>query len=171
MVFGNATLLFAQTTTTSACPIDPRTNKMPECCDGIDNDNDGRADFYGATINGKTYPPDPKCLYKEDTEQDRATGSKIVPCTDKCNIESVFLLANNIIKFFFTTLLIPIVVILFVYAGVSYILAQGNPGKKVKLGKLIWHIVLGIVLILTAWLIVRVVLNALGITDGLIFFG
>jgi hypothetical protein len=165
----------AQTTpsTTQTCPLDPNTHAKAQCCDGIDNDKDGRADFYGIlNADGKTYktPPDPKCLYREDSEVDVANGSEIIPCTNKCDAESVFELINNAIKFFFNYLLIPIIVIMLVYAGWTYISAQGNPGKKIKLANLLWHIVAGIFLILGAWLIVRVILDALGISQGLIFF-
>lgn len=145
-------------------------NGYPECCNGKDDDGDGRADFYGATINGKFSQPDPKCLYGGDTEKDVPSSSDIIPCTDKCTLESVFLLINKVISFFFTTLLLPLIVLLFMYAGFRYITAQGNSAKVVNLKKMIGNLILGLVLMLTAWLIVKTILIALGQTDSLIFF-
>ena len=59
------------------------------------------------------------------------------------------------------TLFIPIVVLLFVYAGYQYIMAQGNPSKVANLKKLVSNILLGIILILCSWLIVKVILTVL----------
>lgn len=129
-----------------------------QCCDGIDNDDpkDGRADFYGT----KDMPSDPKCLYFTDTETETSPSkSDIIPCTDKCTLESVFILANNIIKFFFTKLLIPIFIVMLLYLAWQYFTSQGNINVHKKLLKQIKHLILGLLLILCAWLIVRTILD------------
>lgn len=164
-LFLHNTSVVADTVSTKSCPTDPKTGKLAQCCDGIDNDGDGRVDFYP---KGNT-PVDPKCLYNEDVEGDTKTQSTIIPCVDKCNVESVFLLINNVIKFFFTDILIPLVVIMLVYVGFGYLTAGGDVGKKVKLVGLLKHIILGIVLILSAWLIVKIILTGLGVDAGLMF--
>ena len=148
---------------------------FPQCCNGIDDDSDGKADYYGTS----SLPPDPKCLYVGDNESDICydkngvevpstsascvshSMSQIIPCTNKCTLEDVFTLINNIINFTFKYLLLPFIVLLFVYAGASYFMAINAPEKKVKLFKLLWRIVLGLVLILGAWLIVKTILLVL----------
>ena len=47
------------------------------------------------------------------------------------------------------------------YAGFKYITAEGNPSKIANLKKILGNIVLGIVIMLCAWLIVRTIMNVL----------
>jgi hypothetical protein len=118
-----------------------------ECLDNQDNDGDGKADRYGLDkqINdGKDYglgvnkgdgildlEPDPSC-FSESATQEVADDvvSSIIPCTDKCTLSDVFRLLNNIISFFFKTLLIPIFIIMLMYAGWQYLTAEGNPKRR-----------------------------------------
>jgi Type IV secretion system pilin len=89
------------------------------------------------------------------------SGSSLVPCTDSCDFNSFLTLINNLINFMITTLFIPIVVLLFMYAGFKYITAQGNPAKKANLKKMVGNIVIGMILVLCSWLIVKTVLSIL----------
>ncbi|HEY0979917.1 MAG TPA: pilin [Candidatus Paceibacterota bacterium] len=136
------------------------------CADGIDNDGDGRIDLYGTA----SAEPDPSCLTAESTETKDDVKSTIIPCTDKCGLGDVFKLINNIISFVITTLLLPVIVLMIMYTGFQYLMARGNPGQHAKLLSLIKHIIGGVVLILCAWLIVRVLMTTLGYSDGLLFF-
>ncbi len=158
-------------TTTTTTPKD-------QCHDNIDNDKDGKADQYGVDLqkyDGKDYgfgvnngdgvmdlEPDPSC-FSSTAQYEVADDvvSSIIPCTDKCTFSDVFKLINNLIKFFFTKLLIPIFVIILMYAGFKYITAEGNPSKIANLKKILGNIVLGIVIMLCAWLIVRTIMNVL----------
>lgn len=88
-------------------------------------------------------------------------GTGLVPCTDTCGFNDVITLINNIITFLITQLFIPIVILLFVYAGFKYITAQGNPAKVANIKKMVLHIVLGMILVLCSWLIVKTVLGLL----------
>lgn len=158
--------------------------------DGIDygfgvNMGDGKADHKGVDIqwkDGKDYglglnngdgkldfEPDPSCFSPTQTEEkadDVARGAdgmplSVIPCTDKCTFGDVFRLLNNLLTFFITKLLIPIFVTIIMYAGFKYITAEGNPSKIANLKKMIANIVLGIVLILCSWLIVRTIMTTL----------
>ena len=159
-------------------PIPPTTpataNKTStnECNDLIDNDRDGKADHKGVYENGiMKYEPDPSCFSPTATiEKPDDVASTIIPCTDKCTFSDVFKLINNLLVFFLKELLIPIFIILIMYAGFKYITAQGNPSKKADLKKLFGNMILGLVLILCSWLIVHTILVALGYTEGLLFF-
>jgi|GEM_PF-3878082 len=152
-----------------------------QCNDGIDNQigdgkdygygvgkGDGKADHYGYdTIisNGKgdgviDVEPDPSCFSETATEEKGDdVVSSIIPCTDKCTFTDVFRLLNNFITFFFKSLLVPIVVLMIMYAGFQYLTAEGNPSKKANLKKLIWNLIKGVLLILCSWLIVRTIMT------------
>lgn len=136
------------------------------CTDGVDNDEDGRIDYYGTP----TAEPDPSCVTKDNEEVRDDVKSTIIPCTDKCTFRDVFLLLNKIIDFIIKTLLMPVIVLMIMYTGFQYLMARGNPGQHAKLLSLIKHIIGGVVLILCAWLIVRVLMTMLGYSDGLLFF-
>lgn len=141
------------------------------CADGADNDGDGRADWAGATIGGEVYPPDPSCINKNSVEQaDVVAQGSLVPCTNKCDLASVFTLLNTFISFLIKVILFPVSILMFVYAGYQYITAQGNPAKTANVKKLVKHLVLGIIIILTAWVVVRSGLSLIGYDDSLYFF-
>lgn len=145
------------------------------CSNGIDDDGDGRMDWTGGTDKktGQVLPPDPICINANSSEvADETTGSKIplIPCVNKCDLGSVMQLLNNLITLLIKFLLFPVSVLMFVYAGFKYITAQGNPAKKISVRKMIGKFILGIVLILCAWLIVKTLLVILGYTDTLYFF-
>lgn len=155
-----------------------------QCNDGQDNqrgdgkdygfgpgNGDRKADHRGVDSLGPNntpgdgildMEPDPSCFSPTSTEEKGDdVVSEIIPCTDKCTFGDVFRLLNNIIKFFFKTLLIPIFIIILMYAGFKYITAEGNPSKIANLKKILGNIFLGIVLMLCAWLIVRTIMTTL----------
>lgn len=140
------------------------------CSDKKDNDGDGRIDWNGGNLNGTMVPPDPACINAQGAEYADDVTSKLIPCTNKCDLGSLMQLINNLITFLIKVILFPITVLMFVYAGYQYITAQGNPSKKANVKKMLWHLVGGIVLILCAWLIVKTLLVVLGYTDRLYFF-
>lgn len=141
------------------------------CNDGIDNDGDSRYDYRGAVVNGKSYPPDPACITKDSIEEAEVGGTGLVPCHNKCDLNDVFRLINNIITFLVKVILFPVIIFMFIYTGFKYITAEGNPAKTAKLKSLIKHIIGGLIIILCAWLLVRTMMLVLGYTDSLIFFG
>jgi hypothetical protein len=129
------------------------------------NNGDRKADRYGTL----EFEPDPACFAKGVTIEkgdDLAynadgTPASVIPCTNKCTLNDVFRLLNNIIAFFFKVLLIPIFVIMIIYAGYKYIAAQGNSAKIANLKRMLGYFIGGIILILCAWLIVRTIMNTL----------
>lgn len=92
---------------------------------------------------------------------DDISNSSIISCYNNCGFDDVLRTINNLITFLITVLFVPIVVIMFMYAGFRYLMAQGDPKKLVDLKSLIKHIALGMILILSAWLIVKVILTVL----------
>lgn len=87
--------------------------------------------------------------------------SGIISCYNECDFSDIFRTVNNIIYFLITIVFIPVVVIMFMYAGYTYITAGGDSKKVVKVRSLLKHIVLGMVIILCAWLIVRTFMSVL----------
>lgn len=160
-------------TTVSADPNQCKDGFDNQICDGKDygygvNKGDHKADHYGVDTvgpNGKgdgvlDTEPDPSCFSEAaTTETGDDVVSTIIPCTDKCTLTDVFRLLNNVITFFFKVILIPIFVVMLMYAGYQYLTAEGNPGKKANLKKMIGNFVKGILLILCAWLIVRTIMT------------
>lgn len=164
------------TTSTPTDPGTPNPNPAPTktpspkgdgtCKDGIDNSSpaDGKADYYGVDSNNDgslDLEPDPSCISPEDTEKSDLAAGNLLSCYNYCTFSDVLKTINNIITFLITKLFIPILVLLFMFAGVKYILAQGNPSKVANLKKMVINIVIGLLLVLCSWLIVKVILRIL----------
>ena len=145
-----------------------------QCRDCKDNNGDKKADYDGNDTEGSGayIEPDPSCFSTSAqngigrngqpiTEANDDVVSEIIPCTDKCTFSDIFRLLNNFLTFFITTLLIPIFIIILMTAGFKYITAEGNPAKIANLKKILGNLVLGIVLILCAWLIVNTIMTTL----------
>lgn len=123
----------------------------------IDSNNSGTG---GQTSSGVGVPSYASGLTQEQIAADKL-GNGLVPCRDTCSFEDILQLANNLIVFLIKTLFIPIIIILFMYAGYKYITAGGNPSKVANLKKMIGHIVVGMLLVLCSWLIVKTVITIL----------
>lgn len=157
------------------------------CCDGIDNqvgdgqdygfgvgNGDGKADFYGliGVKDGKTviYPPDPACIKPTSEETpDLPIEGKLIPCTNKCSFPDIIKIINNILSFLITTVFLPLFILVFMYAGYQYLTAQGNSAKVANVKKLLMKVVIGLVIVLTAWLVVKVLFQTIGVDQGLLF--
>lgn len=66
------------------------------------------------------------------------------------------------IKFFVNTLIkiaIPFIVIFFIWSGLKFILAQGNPTKVAEAKKMFWYTIIGTLLILGAWTITNAIIG------------
>jgi len=99
-------------------------------------------------------------------------GDGLIPCDGAdCTFNSAIQLLDNLMSFFFTTLLLPIFVVMIMYLGYSYLTADGKPGQHARALSMAKHMVMGLLLILCAWLIVHTILSILGYTDTFGFFG
>lgn len=68
--------------------------------------------------------------------------------------EAIALLVRTIIK-----LAIPVIVIFFIWSGLSFILAMGNPKKVGDAKNMFFYTVIGTLLILGAWTITNVIVG------------
>lgn len=95
----------------------------------------------------------------------RAQG--LVPCdgiNDKCGIEDIIELVNNVITFLIQMFL-PIAAIALVVGGFIYMTGGEDPGKRKVAVAIFKNIVIGLVIVLSAWLIVYTLFNTLGVSD------
>lgn len=88
-------------------------------------------------------------------------GEQIVPlCSNlpHCQLCDLVHLANHLTSFavYFSVI---VATLLFTYAGILYVTAAADQGRLEKAKKLFWSIFLGLVIVLSAWLVVNVVLS------------
>jgi hypothetical protein len=131
------------------------TNPNPEPLPPVQDSN---------TNNTNTNPPQvtvttPGTILTPAQIAEDKKGSGLIPCINTCDFNDVLRLVNNLITFLITTLFIPIIIILFMYAGFKYITAEGNPSKVANLKKMLGHIVVGMLLVLCSWLIVKTIIT------------
>lgn len=88
----------------------------------------------------------------------------LVPCNKAadCNFGALLTLVNNIINYMLL-LAVPIAAIMFAYAGFIMITAGGeSAGAKTKAKSIIVNTVIGFIIALAAWLVVKLILSTLG---------
>lgn len=87
-----------------------------------------------------------------------------------CNFNYLMTLVNNVIHFILFYMVVPIVVIMFVYAGVLLVTSGGEPGARTKAKGIFFNAVIGLVIALAAFIIVKTILITLGYTNIKDFF-
>ena len=90
----------------------------------------------------------------------------IVPCgtaenPDPCKLCHLWLLASKVINFISFTLAIPIAILLFVAAGVLFMISGGNENRITLAKSIFTNTIIGIVIIFLAWLIVDTLLKSI----------
>ncbi|MEZ4211084.1 MAG: pilin [Candidatus Paceibacterota bacterium] len=85
-----------------------------------------------------------------------------------CDFQKLLELVNRAIRFLIFVIGIPIVTLSFVYAGFLLVTSGGNPSKKDDAKKVVTNAVIGLVILLAAWLIVRTVLFVFGYSGPLL---
>ncbi|HED37915.1 MAG TPA: hypothetical protein ENI76_06695 [Ignavibacteria bacterium] len=90
-----------------------------------------------------------------------AQAGGLVPCNGPdCNLCDVAKLAENSISFI-VQISFVISALLFTYAGFLFLTAGADSGKVSSARKIFTNTIIGIVIILTAWLVVNVILTVL----------
>lgn len=85
-----------------------------------------------------------------------------------CNFTDLMSMINRIINYIFV-LVLPIAAIIFAYAGYLYIVSAGDPQKRTAAKNAMTKLVIGIVIIMMAWILVKTILVALGVKAGFSF--
>ncbi|MEK7182152.1 MAG: pilin [Patescibacteria group bacterium] len=84
----------------------------------------------------------------------------LIPCTNNCGFNDMITLVQNIITFVLY-IAIPIAVGMFTYAGILYLTASGKTGQIEKAHTIFLNVLIGFIIVLSAWLIINTIANAL----------
>lgn len=90
-------------------------------------------------------------------------GPIVPPNIEQCAAgwASIIVVTNNIIEFLLTLLIVFVAPIMIAYAGFLFVVNPVNPSEKQKAKSVLTNTILGIVISLSAWLIVDAVMAAL----------
>lgn len=97
------------------------------------------------------------------------TTTRAIDKDDMCKFNDVIKLINEIIKYILI-LAIPIVAIMFAYAGGVLVLSGGDAAAKTKAKGIFFNAVIGLVLVVGATLLVKTILTIVGYKDLGLFF-
>lgn len=93
--------------------------------------------------------------------------------TDKsggCGYQQFLTLISNVIQFLLY-IAVPIAAISFFFAGFLYLTAAGNTGKIEEAHQIFWSALIGIIIMLSAWLLVNTIIKGLiSVSDQKTFF-
>ncbi len=85
----------------------------------------------------------------------------IAPCQgDTCTACDLVTLAQNVLNFGFIFGLL-VSSLLFAYAGILYLSAATNPGNISKAHSIFWNVVVGFVILLSAWIAIDIIMKTL----------
>jgi hypothetical protein len=117
-----------------------------------------------STVHGFDFPA---CIRTVVTQKEfdgksitvRALGS-YPKC--RCELGHVFILGLNIYNFIVRDIATPLAALLFVLGGVLLVASGANPNWASTGKKIMWSAGIGIVIIFSSWVIINVVLSAIG---------
>ena len=84
----------------------------------------------------------------------------LVQCTDNCGFYDLIRLAENIIRFLIV-IVAPIAAIAFAYAGFLMFTSRGNEQQVTKAKEVFWYVLIGIVVVLGAFLMIKILKDTL----------
>lgn len=103
------------------------------------------------------------------------TPTKLIPCgragQTECHFNDLITLINNVIKFTFVYLAIPIATIMFIYAGVTLVTSGGSTEARSKAKSIFTNTAIGLIFMAASWLIINIILTTLGYNDTGDWFG
>ena len=160
----------------------------PLCSDGIDNDGDGKTDFPAdpgytdASDNDEADVAPPgdceltctcTCPAGIPCPGGQCKGGLVPcgrtcddPCTKNCECAPctlchLFVLFKRIVDFLTLNIIFPLAVLMIVVGGAMFLTAGGDPGRIGGAKKILTATVIGLAIILAAWLIVDTVITFL----------
>jgi hypothetical protein len=77
-----------------------------------------------------------------------------------CDFQDLVLATNKVVKFG-TTLAVSLSVVVLAWAGFNYMISGDNPGKRTEANKMLKKVLIGIAVMLSAYLIVDLITKAL----------
>jgi len=96
--------------------------------------------------------------------------AQLVPCgpgtaKENCELCDFFKLFDNIVKFVLRNLVPPIAALMLVIGGVMFFQAAGNPAGVGKAKSLLTSVVIGLLIIYSAYLIISLFFTAIGVAE------
>lgn len=85
-----------------------------------------------------------------------------------CDFNYLIELVNNVITFLLFTIATPLVALIVAYAGFIMIFNNGNSEKATKAKHIMTNVVIGYVVALAAWLIIKTIMVSLGYTGPML---
>jgi len=103
----------------------------------------------------------------DDEGSAASDASGLIPeCPDSgCGFNELMKLVNTVISFILIDLATPLFALIIVYAGWLYISAGGKEESVTKAKTILKNALIGYVIALLAWLIVKTILSTLGVTN------
>lgn len=80
----------------------------------------------------------------------------------ECDFEQFVIFINNLIHFLLYDLTLPLAAVIFCYAGFIYLTSNGSTEKTGKAKKIMKNVVIGLLLALAGFLIIKFILVGLG---------
>ena len=98
-------------------------------------------------------------------------GGGLLPCgpgtaKENCDLCDIFVLIDRILKFVMGTLIPPIATVMFLIGGIWFYFSGASEENKRRARAIITSAVIGIVVILAAWIIVNAILVESGIVNS-----
>ena len=101
------------------------------------------------------------CGYNLNGKQKDANGN-LLPKGKICGFSDAIRLIQRVIEYIFI-LVLPIMAIMFAYAGYLYLTSGGSKTKRDAAKKAMTNSIIGVVVIMAAWLIVKTIVVAVGV--------
>ncbi|MCI0542507.1 family 16 glycosylhydrolase [bacterium] len=95
-----------------------------------------------------------------------APGDQANKVAEDCQFADLIELIQRVMNYLLFAFAIPLAAIIFTYAGFLYLTAGGDTGKISRAHSIFLYVVVGLVVALAAWLIVKAIVTGLGVTIG-----
>lgn len=93
----------------------------------------------------------------------------LVPCGNPgqqpCQFNHILELISNVINFVFI-MIVPIAAVLFMWWGFRYMISSDDAQLRQSLKTYFKNLIIGIIIVMAAWLVIATLLRALGVSDA-----
>lgn len=128
-----------------------------------------RAAVSTTDSEGKFFGLVPKCntqatQVKSEVGNDGITDKTSAGFTDPCDFNMLIAMINNLITFLLVTMATPIFALIVIYAAWLYLSDMGSSENVKKAKHILKNAIIGYIIALAAWLIVKTIVSMLGFT-------
>lgn len=82
--------------------------------------------------------------------------------SDPCDFDMVLAIVNKVIDFLLVTIATPLFALILIYVGWIYLSAGGNPEAVTRAKHIFKNVIIGYIIALASWLIVKTILSVVG---------